>query len=200
MRILPMGDAAVLVETPPAAPAAWALGVRHLELPGVVDVVPAATTVLVRCTDEASLADAVARFGQVTPVPPGSHTGSITIDVVYDGDDLAEVASACGRTVAQVIELHSSADYQVAFCGFAPGFGYLTGLAAELHLPRRASPRTRVPAGAVAIASEYTAVYPRPSPGGWHLIGRTEEILFDVQRDPPALLQPGAAVRFRRVT
>jgi KipI family sensor histidine kinase inhibitor len=200
MQLLPMGAGAVLVEAPPGTPAAWALGLRRLDLPGVVDVVPAAETVLVCCDDASSLNVAVARFGEVVPVSTGLDAESVTIDVDYDGEDLAEVASSTGLAVEDVIDLHTTAEYSVAFCGFAPGFGYLTGLPSELHLPRRSSPRTRVPAGAVAIAAEYTAVYPRPSPGGWHLIGSTDHVLFDVEREPPAVLQPGGSVRFRRVT
>ena len=198
MRILPMGVAAVIVEHPPVSPAAWALGLRELELPGIVDVVPAAVTVLVTCTDAVALAGAVARFDEVVPLTVPDDTGAVTIDVVYEGEDLDAVAAAAGLTVEQVIEMHTAGHYRVAFCGFAPGFGYLTGLPPQLHLPRRSSPRTRVPAGSVAIAAEYAAVYPRPSPGGWHLLGHTEQVLFDPQREPPAVLQPGTTVRFRR--
>lgn len=194
-----MGFGAVIVEEPLPTPTAWALGLRDLELPGVVDVVPAAETVLVRCADAASLNDVLTHLDRVVPVSVSVATGAVTIDVAYDGEDLAEVAEATGLGANDVVELHSGAEYRVAFCGFAPGFGYLTGLPAELQLPRRASPRTRVPAGAVAIAAAYSAVYPRPSPGGWHLIGTTGHVLFDVERDPPALLQPGTIVHFRRI-
>ncbi len=199
MQILPMGVAAVIVENPPASPAAWALGLRELDLPGLVDVVPAAATVLVTCVDAAALAGAIARFAEVVPLRASADAGTVTIDVVYEGEDLEAVAAAAELSPEQVIELHTSAVYQVAFCGFAPGFGYLAGLPPALHLPRRASPRTRVPAGSVAIAAAYTAVYPRPSPGGWHLLGRTERVLFDPEREPPAVLQPGTTVRFRSV-
>ena len=194
-----MGLSAVIVEEPLPTPAAWALGLRNLDLSGVVDVVPAAETVLVRCVDGPSLDDVLARLDDVVPVAVAEAAGLVTIDVVYDGDDLVEVAEVTGLGADDVAERHSAAEYQVAFCGFAPGFGYLTGLPDELHLPRRASPRTRVPAGAVAIAAGYTAVYPRSSPGGWNLIGTTDHVLFDVDRDPPAVLRPGALVRFRRV-
>ena len=98
--------------------------------------------------------------------------------------------------VDAVVAAHAAATYTVAFCGFAPGFAYLTGLPAALRLPRRATPRPRVPAGSVAIAGELSAVYPTASPGGWHLLGRTDVALFDVDRDPPALLTPGTIVRF----
>jgi KipI family sensor histidine kinase inhibitor len=97
-----------------------------------------------------------------------------------------------------VAEAHAGAEYVVGFIGFAPGFAYLTGLDERLHVPRRESPRTKVPAGAVAIADRFTAVYPRPSPGGWQLIGHTDVELWDVERDPPARLTPGTRVRFTR--
>lgn len=200
MRILPMGLAAVIVEHPPDSPAAWASGLRDLGLPGLVDVVPAAVTVLVTCTEADTLADAVARFGEVVPRSAPDDSGAVTIDVVYEGEDLDTVAAAAGLTPERVIDMHTAGRYRVAFCGFAPGFAYLTGLPTALHLPRRASPRTRVPAGAVAIAAEYAAVYPRPSPGGWHLLGHTDLVLFDPVREPPAVLQPGTTVRFRSAT
>ena len=120
----------------------------------------------------------------------------IEVEVRYDGEDLESVATAAGLDVDEVVALHSAAEYVVAFCGFAPGFGYLRGLDPRLHLPRRATPRTRVPAGSVAVAAEYTAVYPRPSPGGWHLLGSTDRVMFDPDRSPPALFEPGVHVRF----
>ena len=126
----------------------------------------------------------------------GRQSHTVTIPVHYDGDDLEAVGRATGSTIDEVIALHSGARYEVAFCGFAPGFGYLRGLPAELHLPRRDTPRTRVPGGSVAIASEYSAVYPRASPGGWHLLGSTDLVLFDPLREPPALLSPGVVVEF----
>ncbi len=122
----------------------------------------------------------------------------MTIPVEYAGDDLAEVAERGALTVDEVIDAHSGATYTVAFCGFAPGFAYLTGLPAALHLPRRATPRPRVPAGSVAIAGDLAAVYPTASPGGWHLLGRTTVGLFDPAGRPPALLTPGTKVRFER--
>ena len=113
-----------------------------------------------------------------------------------DGPDLEAVADLHGLRPADVADLHASAPYRVLFLGFAPGFGYLAGLPPSLSTPRRASPRERVPAGSVGIAGEQTAVYPLAMPGGWQLIGRTDAVLFDPTRDPPALLRPGAAVRF----
>jgi len=117
---------------------------------------------------------------------------------VYDGADLGEVADGTGLTVEEVIARHVAGGYRVEFCGFSPGFGYLSGLDPALHLPRRHTPRTRVPAGAVAIAAGYSAVYPTVSPGGWHVIGTTTATLWNTDADPPAAMWPGRSVRFRR--
>lgn len=119
----------------------------------------------------------------------------IELAVAYDGPDLEEVASACSLAPGEFVERHLAADYRVAFIGFAPGFAYLTGGDPGLQPPRRAEPRTRVPAGALAIAGPYSAVYPRESPGGWNLIGSCEARLFDPAREQPALLAAGAAVK-----
>ncbi len=128
---------------------------------------------------------------------PSPRNGStIDIAVRFDGADLREVAEHCGLSVNEVVALHSGAKYVVEFCGFSPGFAYLAGLPTSLHLPRRATPRPRVPRGAVAIAATYSAVYPRESPGGWHLIGTTTHELWDISRTPPAALVPGTSVRF----
>jgi len=165
------------------------------------DVVPAAETVLVRCSDDDVLTagDREILVHLAREVVPGEdvHTGrTVTIPVVYDGDDLADVARRCDMSVDAVVAAHTSTEFRAAFCGFAPGFAYLVGLPSALHLPRRDTPRTAVPAGSVAIAAEYSAVYPRSSPGGWHLIGHTDFAMFDVARDPPAIVVPGDTVRF----
>ena len=192
-----MGPNAALVQDPPADPAAWSLALRALDLPGVIEVVPAARTVLLRCESSVALDAAITRLGDVScDSNELAGRATVTVAVRYDGADLADVASSIGLTVDDVVELHAEAAYEVAFCGFAPGFAYLRGLPDELRLPRRTTPRTRVPAGSVAIASEYTAVYPTASPGGWHLLGSTDAVMFDPDRDPPALLQPGTTVRF----
>ena len=197
MRVLPMGLSAVIVEDPPGGPTAWTSGLRSLDLDGLVDVVPAARTVLIRCSSTGALEALRDAIVEVTPdLAAGSDAELVTIRVSYSGEDISDVAEATGLTPDDVIALHVGATYEVAFCGFAPGFGYLTGLPVQLHLQRRATPRTRVPAGSVAIAAEYSAVYPRESPGGWHLLGTTTQSLFDVERDPPALLRPGTSVRF----
>lgn len=197
-----MGDRAVLV-TDVGDPAAWAAALRALQVPGVVDVVPGAETVLVTCAEPAALTavrDAIERSAIRPDIVAGEGAAGsapeVTIPVRYDGDDLDAVAAATGLTVDDVIARHSAAIYVAAFCGFSPGFAYLRGLPAELALPRRATPRTRVPHGSVAIAAEYTAIYPRTSPGGWHLLGTTDAELFDPARTQPALIQPGSRVRF----
>ncbi|MEY2741004.1 MAG: Kinase inhibitor [Actinomycetota bacterium] len=167
-----------------------------------IDVVPAARTLLVTHEPGATAAvreameRAVAGLG-IAARPAASAAPLVEVPVVYDGEDLAEVASRVGRSVAEVVAMHAGAEYRVAFCGFAPGFAYLRGLDARLVLPRRATPRPRVPAGSVAIAAEYSAVYPGASPGGWHLLGTTRMAMWDASRaDAPAVLVPGMRVRF----
>ncbi len=198
MQLLPMGPTAVLVEDPPGDPAAWSLALRSLDMPGVIDVVPAARTVLIRCSDAHSLAIVTGRLpGE--PLADDPSTGAfaeVVVPVDYDGPDLDAVAASVRLVPDAVVALHTGARFTVAFCGFAPGFAYLRGLPPRLHLPRRDTPRTRVPAGSVAIADEYSAIYPTASPGGWHLIGSTDLELFDSRRSPPALLSPGTGVRF----
>ena len=191
-----MGDRAVLVEDLGTDPAAWSLGLRALAADGVVDVVPAASTVLVACRDPGALDRARALLDHVVPTTPDAAGDAVVVVTRYDGADLGEVALATGLSVDEVVEAHTAPTYEVAFCGFAPGFAYLRGVDPRLHLPRRATPRTSVPAGSVAIAAGYAAVYPRASPGGWHLLGTTDAVLFDPDRAPPALLVPGARVRF----
>jgi KipI family sensor histidine kinase inhibitor len=120
----------------------------------------------------------------------------VELPVRYDGADLIPLAAELGCSPEALLQRHAAGEYTVAFCGFAPGFAYLSGLDPALHVPRLASPRTAVPAGSVAIAGEYTGVYPRSSPGGWRLLGRTDAVLWDLDREPPALLTPGTRVRF----
>ncbi|MEV6712304.1 5-oxoprolinase subunit PxpB [Lentzea sp. NPDC051208] len=163
------------------------------QLDGIEELVPAARTVLVKGA-LSQVRDALKTI-DLTKVPT-THSREITIPVIYDGPDLALVAETAGTTPDEVVRLHTTATYEVAFCGFAPGFGYLTGLPKALQQPRLDSPRTKVPQGSVGIAGEFTAAYPRPTPGGWRLIGRTEITLFDARAETPALLQPGDQVRF----
>ncbi|MCX5203477.1 allophanate hydrolase subunit 1 [Streptomyces sp. NBC_00237] len=164
-------------------------------LPGVRDIVPAARTVLLDGLDDPQ---ALAADLRTWHIPPLASDGGrlIEIPVRYDGPDLAEVARLWGMPAERVPETLADLELRVAFCGFAPGFGYLSGLPAELHLPRRATPRTAVPAGSVALAGEYAGVYPRSSPGGWQLVGSTDAVLWDPGRKPAALLAPGTRVRF----
>jgi KipI family sensor histidine kinase inhibitor len=166
--------------------------------PGVIDVVPAARTILVSVRPATDLGAIATLLEDTSAVPTAPAAAALVeIDVAYDGDDLSAVAAACGISVDDVVRLHTAPQYRVAFCGFVPGFSYLVGLDPRLHLARRATPRTRVPAGSVAVASEFTAVYPTASPGGWHLLGHTDAVMWDDKRDVPALLPPGSAVRFR---
>ena len=196
MEIRRYGSRALLVTPRDAAPL--------IDHPDVVEVVPGAETVLVVVADPTRL-DSVRRSVEALEggiVGAGRTDGSgreVVLEVVYDGPDLGDVAAAAGLTVDDVVEVHSSVVYRCDFCGFAPGFAYLSGLDPRLHLPRRATPRTSVPAGSVAIAGPYTAAYPSASPGGWHLLGRTDATLWDLPADPPALITPGTTVRFRPV-
>lgn len=191
--VRPYGPTAWLVEH--ADPIGWSRGLRAEELDGVIDIVPAESTVLVTCRRDrcAEIGDALSA---VEPIAGDAEHEHVTIPVVYDGDDLASVATAAGITPAEVVALHTAATYRVAFCGFSPGFAYIAGLDERLHLPRRAVPRTSVPAGSVAIAAHYVAVYPSASPGGWHLLGRTALRVWDVHSPQPALLVPGTVVTF----
>jgi KipI family sensor histidine kinase inhibitor len=192
-----MGPLAAVVAAEGRRPAGVADAVRSL--PGVVDVVVGADSVVVVVDDPAALGPVTSAAACAGVEPAGGAGGSgpvVEIPVTYDGPDLADVASRTGLSEAEVVEAHAGARYEVAFVGFAPGFGYLRGLPDVLRLPRRSSPRDAVPAGSVAIADAWSAVYPRVTPGGWHLLGRTDEVLFDPERRPPALLAPGVEVRF----
>lgn len=165
------------------------------DLPAGTEIVPGARTVLLDgLPDPGGLAARLPRW-RIPPVAGGDGP-LVEVETVYDGADLEEVAALWGVDPAAAVRLHTRVEYRVAFCGFAPGFGYLTGLPEAYHVPRRASPRTRVPAGSVAVAGPYTGVYPRSSPGGWRLLGRTAFDLWNPAREPAALLTPGTRVRF----
>lgn len=211
MRLLPVGDAALSCELEAAAAPdvearARALG-RSLQaqpLPGQRECVPALTSVLMifdpQVTTVAALGAGLRHRLEEHALEPAQAVHEIP--VCYggpEGPDLAEAAARLGLSAEEVIALHSGADYEVEMLGFMPGFAYLGPLPAALQLPRRATPRTRLPAGSVAIAGRQTGIYPAASPGGWHVLGRTNARLFDPARRPPALLQPGDRVRFRRV-
>jgi KipI family sensor histidine kinase inhibitor len=186
------GTDALLVEVDSLTEVAAVRAALH-GLPGIEELVPAARTVLVK--GELQQVREALKGIDLTRVP-ATHPREITIPVIYDGPDLDLVAGTANTTTDEVVRLHTEATYEVAFCGFAPGFGYLTGLPESLRQPRLDSPRTKVPQGSVGIAGEFTAAYPRATPGGWRLIGRTEITLFDPKADPPALLAPGDQVRF----
>jgi KipI family sensor histidine kinase inhibitor len=197
-RVRAMGDAAILVELADLdAVLAYASAFEAAQWPGVVDVVPGARTVVVIAhpgTDLGALRRSVLGL-DVAPVA-GEDGATVEIPVVYDGPDLAEVAELTGLDVDEVVAAHTDTPWRVGFGGFAPGFAYLTDGDPRLQVERRSEPRTSVPAGAVGLAGEFSGVYPRSSPGGWQLIGRTDAKLWDATRTPPALLTPGAQVRF----
>ena len=222
IRLLPAGPHAVLAEVDDVAQAqALYAALRAADgLDALVDLVPAARTVLAvarpdrdgrNCLDRlASIVDGLAPgdagAGDDRSGPPGGARGPdrsqgppVDLDMRYDGPDLDTTAELLGLSPADLVRRHAAAGYRVAFCGFAPGFGYLTGLPDELRVPRLETPRTRVPAGAVGLAGEFCGVYPRESPGGWRLIGHTDAVLWDADREPAALLSPGTRVRFRPV-
>ncbi|MBQ1083813.1 MULTISPECIES: allophanate hydrolase subunit 1 [unclassified Nocardiopsis] len=203
MRVLKCADTGVLVEVADLSQViALGAALEAEPLPGVADVVPAARTVLLRLepgTDPAHVAEAVTGL----PLTAGVSRGvgeTVTIPVHYDGEDLDDIAELTGLSPLEVVRAHTAATWTVAFCGFAPGFGYMVGDDPRLHVPRRGEARTRVPKGSVALAGEFTGVYPRSSPGGWQLLGRTDAVVWDLDRDPPGLLRPGVRVRFEEVS
>lgn len=201
MRVLRCADSGVLVEVADLREViALRDAVAARPIPGVTDVVPAARTVLLRLTpgtEPAGVVDAVGALSRSPDIETERSVGAtVTVPVHYDGQDLAEVAGLTGLTPREVVRAHTGATWTVAFCGFAPGFGYMVGGDPRLRVPRRAEARVRVPVGAVALAGEFTGVYPRASPGGWQLLGHTETVIWDVERDPPGLLRPGVRVRF----
>ena len=197
------GDRALLVELGDTEHVvAWVDALRHRAPAGVADLVPAAETVLVVAEQGADLGvlrtalHGIEAVGATASDAAEGAAGLVEIPVRYDGPDLGEVARLTGLAEAEVVTAHCAATWRVAFGGFAPGFGYLVGDDRRLEVPRRDSARTAVPAGAVGLAGSYTGVYPRESPGGWQLIGTTSVAMWDLERDPPALLRPGARVRF----
>lgn len=207
-RTLVAGDRAVLVELPDLAHTLGLMArLQELQssayaIPGIHELIPAARTLLVRFSPALITRDAlVRRLDAVSASPVERGAGALVeVPVVYDGEDLDEVAAHLGLTRDEVIARHTGSEYTVGFAGFAPGFAYLVGGDDVLDVPRRASPRTRIPAGSVALAGRYSGVYPRASPGGWQLIGTTTLTMWDVERDPPAALRPGDRVRFVRVS
>jgi KipI family sensor histidine kinase inhibitor len=204
--VLDYGDQALMVQCGSTADVlAWTAALRAAAWPGVIDIVPAARTVLVkldgaRCQTlvRQRLRNMRVDLDQLE-VAPADRRADAVIDVVYDGPDLAEVAERTGLSTAQVIDAHAATLWRVGFSGFAPGFAYLVDGDPRLRVPRRSDPRTAVPAGSVALAGEFSAIYPRRSPGGWQLIGHTDAVLWDIERPDPALLTQGMWVQFRAV-
>jgi KipI family sensor histidine kinase inhibitor len=197
MRVLPSGSGGLLLELDTLEEVLDRYAaLQDADLP-VLDLVPAGRTILVVAERGASLSDLAAA---VRALPPRQHrrddAPTVELPVVYDGEDLGQAAELLGVTAVELRARHQDEEWTVAFCGFAPGFGYLTGRHFGWDVPRRPTPRTRVPPGSVALAGEFTGVYPRASPGGWQLLGRSLVDVFDLRRDPPALLVPGARVRF----
>ena len=199
--VLDYGDQALLLQFDSTAEVlAWTGALREVAMPGVLDIVPAARTVLLKLDGAGRQSAVRRRIGKLTVAPDLEASAPVdpsVIDVVYDGADLAEVAELTGMSTAQVIDAHSGKPWKVGFCGFAPGFAYLVGGDSRLAVPRRSEPRPSVPAGAVGLAGEFTGIYPRRSPGGWQLIGHTDAVLWDIDRPDPALLTPGMWVQFR---
>ncbi|WP_340639315.1 5-oxoprolinase subunit PxpB [Arthrobacter sp. Hiyo1] len=165
---------------------------------GIIDVVPAARTVLVTFDPE-TIRPSDVRDWLESAEPAydvASSARDVTIEVSYRGPDLAETAQFLGMSEAEVVKLHTSSEWTAAFSGFAPGFVYLVTTHERLRVPRRNTPRTAVPAGSVGLAGEFSGVYPRSSPGGWQLIGTTTAALWDASKAEPALIRPGDLVRF----
>jgi KipI family sensor histidine kinase inhibitor len=194
-RLIDYGPAAALLECENLAEVLGLLP-QLRDQPKINEVVPGARTVLLRL---ASPLDAVDRRGLQSMVPTSTEIHQrvrIRVEVDYSGEDLRTVADQVGTTPAEVVELHTGQIWTVGFCGFAPGFAYLQGEHDRLRVFRRQQPRPNVPAGAVGLADSWSGIYPRAGPGGWQLIGRTDAQLWDLNRTPPALLQPGFQVQF----
>lgn len=203
LRILPSGDHALLAELDGLDEVLALYRALDAERPaGVVDLVPAARTIgVVVDPGVLPLSAAQSWVERTRPVLSAPRDeAAVEIPVRYDGADLGEVADLLGLGARDVVDLHTSSRWRVAFGGFAPGFGYLVTDHDRLRVPRRATPRSSVPAGSVGLAGEFSGVYPRSSPGGWQLIGTTDAVLWDAAADRPALLRPGALVRFVEAT
>ncbi|MBI3443880.1 MAG: 5-oxoprolinase subunit PxpB [Magnetospirillum sp.] len=207
MRLVPVGDTAFSVqfgdaidEAANARVMALMSAVRNADLPGVVELVPSFCALLVVIdplrTDFRSASTQVEAMAAQLGRGAGAQGHHWSLKVRYDGPDLDEVARACGLSPNEVVEAHAGTTYRVHMLGFLPGFAYMAELPPMIRLPRRSEPRLKVAAGSVAIADAMTAIYPWESPGGWHLIGHTDTILFDQVKTPPALLAPGDTVAF----
>ncbi|MCZ7440527.1 allophanate hydrolase subunit 1 [Micromonospora sp. WMMC241] len=199
MRIRPVGAHALLLDCDDADQVeAWRAELWRRRAAGdlaAVDIVPAAVTVLLDGVPDPAATAALIAGWQPRDSTAGADAAEVRVSTVYDGADLPTVAGHWGVDVPAVVDRLRRTEFRVAFCGFAPGFAYLAGLPPELAVPRLTTPRTRVPAGSVALAGPYAGIYPAASPGGWLLVGRTGMTLFDVRADPPARLTPGTRVR-----
>ncbi len=200
MRFLPAGHSAVLIEVDDLDQVTALQGEVNRRrdrgwAPSIIDVVAGARTLLLDGVDDIPAMTRALRSWSISPVA-ADEGPTIEVGCRYDGPDLPDVAAQWALSVAEAIELHSSILHSVAFCGFGPGFAYLAGLGEDHAVTRRETPRTSVPAGSVAVAGPYTGIYPRPSPGGWQLIGHTDAVIWDEDREAPALLVPGRRVRF----
>lgn len=196
-----MGEGGLLVETVDAAEAhALRRELLQRRIPGLRELIPGYASLLIVVDPLSTDLDALAAD---LPLKTGAVPGAAReheFKVQYDGEDLIPVAKRLGLEAEELVRRHTAPAYAVAFLGFAPGFPYLTGLDPALRLPRLAQPRTLVPAGSVAMADEFTGIYPEATPGGWHILGRCEAKLFDASRAEPALLSPGDRVRFKAAT
>jgi KipI family sensor histidine kinase inhibitor len=196
-RLLPYGADAVLLECADLAESQRLRPAIQPRFPAVTEIVPGARTLLLRLGHRLSAQEQQDLLDLPgLDLPPADEDDTVPIPVDYSGPDLAEVADRTGMSPDEVVAAHTGQVWTVAFCGFAPGFGYLVGEHDRLRVPRRERPRTAVPAGAVGLADAFSGVYPRSGPGGWQLIGRTDATLWDLDREPPALLRPGGRVRF----
>lgn len=201
MKVLPCGERALLLEVEDlSAVLRLYASLQEADLPGVTDLVPAACTVLVNTDGRVSL-DHLRRC--LAALPPARHvdrdTRTVEVPVTYDGPDLAVAAAAVGMSPEALVRMHIDSSWKVAFTGFLPGFAYLVSASGTVPVPRRHEPRTRVPRGSVALGGEFTGIYPKESPGGWQVIGRTALAMLELEREPPALLVPGLQVRFLEV-
>lgn len=199
MRFLPVNLSALMVELQSLEQTmALTDSLNELPIKGIEEITPAARTLLVRYNPIIICENDLARQISVRDISKVVSKSSqlVTIPVHYNGEDIADVAEYLGVSINEVIRRHTENEYQVAFSGFAPGFGYMVSKNAQLHVPRRQSPRVRIPAGSVALAGEFSSVYPQASPGGWQLIGMTELAMWDINRPEPALVQAGTRVNF----
>ncbi len=202
IELRPAGDRAILIEVAdPTLIASLSSACRERWGDLLAEIVPGACTLLLVWSSplhsSEKLRDEIEGLIEVARVDVEPRR--LRIPVRYDGPDLEFVARTVGLSGSEVVDLHRARRYRVAFMGFAPGFGYLVGGDEKLQIPRRARPRESVPAGSVAIAAAYSGVYPTDAPGGWHIIGRTDLVMFDPHRDPPALIEPGDRIEFAAV-